>query len=303
MTPYYADDLVTIYHGDCRELLPSIEADVVVTDPPYGMRYHVRPPNRGGKPIAGPAFIARSVYRQVWENALRAAPDRADYVMRLAATWDVVLSELARTRNDSTMSDEAQAAFEYLASSALGGDADQEALVDWVDAFPSAVTQLFPPAAVVGDDEPFDPAPILSLSLPTVLFGGNHYASRLPDSRSWLVWDKRDGVMTNTMADCEMAWTNLGGPERIFRHVWGGFLRDSQRGEPTHHPTEKPVTLMRWVIERCPPGTILDPFAGSGSTLVAAKSLNRRAVGIEIEERYCEKAADRCRQEVLGLSA
>jgi site-specific DNA-methyltransferase (adenine-specific)/modification methylase len=153
--------------------------------------------------------------------------------------------------------------------------------------------------AVAGDDKPFDPSLILGWKMPTVLFGANHYADRLPASPSWMVWDKRDGLGSNDSADCELAWTNLGGPARLFRLRWSGMLRDAERGE-SYHPTQKPVSLMVWVLQRTT-GTILDPFMGSGSTLVAAKSLGRRSIGIEIEERYCEIAAQRCSQEVLGL--
>lgn len=67
------------------------------------------------------------------------------------------------------------------------------------------------------------------------------------------------------------------------------------------HPTPKPVGLMRQLLEQCPPGTVVDPFAGSGATLRAAKDLGRRAIGIEIEERYCEIAANSLAQEVLAL--
>jgi site-specific DNA-methyltransferase (adenine-specific) len=64
---------------------------------------------------------------------------------------------------------------------------------------------------------------------------------------------------------------------------------------------QKPVALMAWVLSFMPDGTVLDPYAGSGSTLVAAKQMCRASVGIEIDERYCEIAATRCSQEVLGL--
>jgi site-specific DNA-methyltransferase (adenine-specific) len=159
---------------------------------------------------------------------------------------------------------------------------------------------------VVGDDQPFDPNPLLALGLPTVLWGANHYADRLPPSPSWFVWDKRIDLGSNDSADCEMAWTNIGGPARMFRHRWQGMLRDSERGD-SYHPTQKPVALMLWVLCKIPVPKVrfvtLDPYMGGGATLVAAKSLGFKAVGIEIEERYCEIAANRCRQEVLGLTA
>jgi site-specific DNA-methyltransferase (adenine-specific)/modification methylase len=127
------------------------------------------------------------------------------------------------------------------------------------------------------------------------VWGGNYYP--VAPSASWLIWDKLNGK--NNFADCEMAWTNYGGAARLKQHRWHGMIRKGQ--EQRFHPTQKPRDVMLWCIERCPdnPQTILDPFMGSGTTLVAAKELGRKAIGIEISREYCDIAVKRLRQEVL----
>ncbi len=161
---------------------------------------------------------------------------------------------------------------------------------------------------IAGDDEPFDPLHLLRFQR-LVLFGANHYASRLPASASWIVWDKRAGLTSkrgdafNDNSDAELVWTSLGGPVRIYSHRWMGMLKDSERDQRRVHPTQKPVSLMaRIILENTNPGDlVVDPYMGSGTTLRAAKNLGRRAIGIEIEERYCEIAAKRLQQSVLPL--
>lgn len=155
---------------------------------------------------------------------------------------------------------------------------------------------------VAGDDQPFDPRPWLGIAPKAILWGANHYAHLLPPAAGWLVWDKRVGVGVNDQSDCELAWSNVGATARMFWHMWNGFARQSERDTPRVHPTQKPVALMRWCIERAALAAgslILDPYMGSGSTLRAAKDLGHRAIGIEIEERYCEAAAKRLMQEAL----
>ena len=142
---------------------------------------------------------------------------------------------------------------------------------------------------------------ILSVSQWTIVFGGNFMD--LPPSSCWLVWDKDN--TTNDFADCELAWTNLPKAVRRLKWRWNGMLQEhaGNKKEARFHPTQKPVAVMKWAIQQAPPeaATVLDPFMGCGTTLRAAKDLGRRAIGIEIEEKYCEIAAERMRQKVLPL--
>ena len=212
-TPYYSHGGIQIFLGDCREILPTLSAGTIVSDPPYGMA------------LASRSGVGRS---------------------KMATALD---------------------AYE-----------------------------------VIGDDAPFDPAFIVDHFPQVILWGANHYASRLPDARCWLVWDKREGGTSDDQGDCELAWTNLAGPERLFAHRWRGMIKASERGMRRVHPTQKPVELMQWCIAKTGAhGAIVDPFMGSGTTLVAAKNLGRRAIGVEIHEPYAEIAAKRLSQEVLDF--
>jgi len=161
---------------------------------------------------------------------------------------------------------------------------------------------------IIGDGKPFSPEHMLGYPR-VVLFGGNHFADKLPASPGWLIWDKLNGLTSkrplgfNEQADCELVWTNIDRPARLFSHRWMGMLKDSERDEARLHPTQKPVALMRWVITHTTSADdlICDPYAGSGSTLVAAKDLGRKVVGIEMDEQYCEIIAKRCAQGVLDF--
>ena len=124
-----------------------------------------------------------------------------------------------------------------------------------------------------------------------VIWGGNYYS--LPPSRCWLVWYKPDALPS--MADCELAWVSKDGNAQHF--TW---TTAATNGERLGHCTQKPYALMRWCIGRFPNvASVLDPFCGSGTTLVAAKWWGKSAIGIEIEEKYCEIAAKRLSQEVF----
>lgn len=211
VTPYYADDLVTLYLGDCLEVTDWLAADVLVTDPPYGIGWRIgNHPKR--RSVAHPGI---------------------------------------RNDTDSTVRD-----------AALG---------------------------IWGTDRP------------AVVFGT--WAAQLPHATQTLVWRKPpdSGVIGSTTGyrrDVELVFL-LGPWPRRDASRSSVFLTDNGMGSYLNgHPHAKPVGLMERLIEWAP-GTVADPFAGSGSTLVAAKLLGRHAIGVEIEERYCHLAAERLAQDAL----
>lgn len=156
-------------------------------------------------------------------------------------------------------------------------------------------------SVIVADDEPFDPAPLLRFER-CVLWGANNYAAQLPNSGGWIVWDKAPGEESTLFktSDAELAWTQglkTYGVRR-FNRRWRSASKD---GEPHLHPTQKPTSLMRWIVDRWTErdDLILDPYMGSGPVAQACYELGRRYIGIEIEERYCEIAIRRLGQGVL----
>lgn len=159
-------------------------------------------------------------------------------------------------------------------------------------------------AMIIGDDKPFDPAPWLQYRA-VILWGGNHFSDKLPQNPKWLIWDKI--VVPETygkfsFADCEMAWTNQKGTARIYKQLWQGCRRAGESNvEGKLHPNQKPVMLMQWCMEQAKLAdscTVLDPYMGSGSTIIAAIRTGRRAIGIEIDPKHYEKALRRIKKEL-----
>ena len=224
-TPYYSDPHVTLYHGDCHDILPSFSqgsVNTIATDPPFAM--------------PAQQYAGRTGWQRCWGET------------NILARWwggvlDLALPTLAQNGH----------------------------------------------ALVFCDDESY------------AVFFPELY-KRLANLNS-LVWDKgRPGMGTAWRHSHELVIAARG----TGAYWVGGAASDVLRARPLPssarlHPVDKPPGLLAQLIEPCTPqdGVVLDPFAGGGSTLVAAKQLGRRAIGIEIEERYCEIAAQRLTQDAL----
>lgn len=152
--------------------------------------------------------------------------------------------------------------------------------------------------AIHGDDKPFDPAPFLPLGV-CAFTGAHHFAERLPGG-SYHVWNKRLDYQPIAQADGDLIW--ISGEKKALRIVdmlWRGLCRHVERSEPIEHPTQKPVALMRWIIEKAGnPAVIFDPYMGSGSTGLAAVQMGLKFVGCEIEPKYFDIACKRIEQAV-----
>lgn len=145
---------------------------------------------------------------------------------------------------------------------------------------PGRVRNLKP---IHGDDSPFDPSPWVGF--PCVLFGANHYYTRLPDGGTFHTWDKSRGVgPADSFSDAEYIWTPTRRKSEVFRYLWKGVLQDGEKGAPKYHVSQKPVALMQWCLHFVPDAThILDPYMGSGSTGVASIYAGLRFTGVEID--------------------
>lgn len=136
---------------------------------------------------------------------------------------------------------------------------------------------------------------LLRVSKNQIIWGGNYYASLLPDSQGWIVWDKEkpEGV---SFADAELAWTSFDVATRIFKFAWNGMLQGNMKNKGTKiHPTQKPVRLYEWCLSRYAKDgdTILDTHVGSGSSLIACHETDHKYIGFEIDPVYYEKAKQR----------
>lgn len=144
-----------------------------------------------------------------------------------------------------------------------------------------------------GEARAWDRAPaegleqIAALFGEAVIWGGNYY--RLPPSRCWLLWDKKQAD-TFTTGQAEMAWTNLDRPVRMFRMA---TCEQVNEGHAKEHPTQKPVALMAWCLKWITASAIVDPYMGSGTTGVACAQLGKAFTGIERERKYFDIACER----------
>lgn len=136
-----------------------------------------------------------------------------------------------------------------------------------------------------------------------IIFGANHFISKIPiDSHCWIVWDKDNGE--NDFADCELAWTSFDTAVRKFKYRWSGMLQENMKNKEYRiHPTQKPVALYEWILNRYAKDgdIILDTHVGSASSLIACHNTNHKFVGFELDNYYYELSKARLEAEMSQM--
>ena len=226
VSPYYEAEGVTIYHADCRDILPELRADVLITDPPYGVGLvarQARNPGRGGSHKVNPAGT-------IYDDD----PERIAELIRTAIPAALEVTERALIFSGYS------AMFHYPRPDVVGG--------------------VYMPAGAGYTPWGF------GVFQPILYYGADPYLA--------------DGK---------------GNRPNGFRGHGGAGKFD--------HPCPKPLQWMTWAVERASRvgELILDPFMGTGTTLLAAKLSGRRAIGIDSERRYCDIAVGRFAQGILPL--
>lgn len=122
-----------------------------------------------------------------------------------------------------------------------------------------------------------------------ILWGGNYFLDFLPNSESWIIWDKRVDMNGNNFADGEMAWCSFHTPIRIYHQLWSGMIREGEH-EKRLHPTQKPVKMLSEVLKDFSKenDVIVDLFGGSGSILIACEQLKRKCFMCELSPEYVD---------------
>lgn len=148
---------------------------------------------------------------------------------------------------------------------------------------------------------------LFRVSKAQIIWGGNYFSDILEPSKSFIVWDKRcNDRMVNDFADCEYAWLSSGmGVARVFRYVWNGMIQGNMKTkEERFHPTQKPIALYEWILNRYAKegDKIIDTHVGSASSLIACRNTNHKYVGFEIDEDYYRLAKERLDKETAQMN-
>ena len=135
-----------------------------------------------------------------------------------------------------------------------------------------------------------------------IIWGANHFIESLPTQNAscWVVWDKKN---SGDFADAELAWTSLPCAVRMFRYMWNGMLQENMaHKEERIHPTQKPVALYAWLLNKFakPGDRIFDPMMGSQSSRIAAYKMGFDYVGCELDKEYFDKGCERFNEECKG---